>query len=368
MPFITDKLESMKKDSAQEIDNNKNSHIAFKTDDNLNADSTMLSADSNSESDSDSESKKSTESQYFVSRFSFSVDSVIQALKSHIIGQDEALQGLEKLLYIIKAELSPSYKPLGVVLLLGGTGVGKTSTAILLAKLLGGNFCRIDMNTLTQEHYAASIVGAPPGYVGSKEGNTLFDENAIAGSYSCPSVVLFDEIEKASKEVLTSLLDVLDSGELTLTSGTKKIDFKNAIIIMTSNLGAKEMLAYHKRVKNSNPKKERKILTRVLERTFLPEFLNRIDTILHYSSITKEHILRIIDLEIAEIYNKNGHKIILDEDVQTHLCKAYNIKYGVRDIKRLFKNEILPLVAKEILANKQKSIIRLDNKHKFAVE
>ena len=119
---------------------------------------------------------------------------------------------------------------------------------------------------------------------------------------------------------------------------------------------------------NSNPKKERKILTRVLERTFLPEFLNRIDTILHYSSITKEHILRIIDLEIAEIYNKNGHKIILDEDVQTHLCKAYNIKYGVRDIKRLFKNEILPLVAKEILANKQKSIIRLDNKHKFAVE
>src|SRR5690606_32324507 len=124
-------------------------------------------------------------------------------------------------------------------LLLGPTGVGKTEVVRLIAEAIHGQpdaFCRIDMNTLAQEHYAAALTGAPPGYVGSKEGTTLFDAEAIAGTFSRPGIVLFDELEKASTEVLRSLLNVLDSGRLTLSGGGRTLDFRNCLIFMTSNV------------------------------------------------------------------------------------------------------------------------------------
>lgn len=327
MPFITDRLESLQ--NQQESLNQNEGNLSFY--------------------------KKN-----FVSRFSYEVQDVMDFLKTHIIGQDEALKSIEKMLKVVKAELNDSQRPLSVALLLGPTGVGKTSTAKFLAQALSknmDNFCRIDMNTLAQEHYTASLIGAPPGYVGSKEGNTLFSAQSIAGTYSVPSVVLFDEIEKASKEVLLSLLDVLDSGELTLTSGVKKISFRNAIILMTSNIGAKEVFNYRKKHKDSSYKKEKKIINKKLEQSFLPEFINRIDHILCYQSIYKKQLEQIINLELQILHSKGLGNIVFSKKAKKALIDSYHFAYGVRDIKRLFYNEILPLIAERVLNNNENSII-----------
>ena len=336
MPFITDRLESLQK---QQED------ISLK--------------ETNKEQLVNELPQKS-----FVSRFSYQLQEVMTFLKANIIGQDEALRSIEKILKVVKAELNDSQRPLAVALLLGPTGVGKTSTAKLLAQALSkneDNFCRIDMNTLAQEHYTASLIGAPPGYVGSKEGNTLFSAQNIAGTYSVPSVVLFDEIEKANQNVLLSLLEVLDSGELTLTSGVKKISFRNAIIIMTSNIGAREVFSYRKKHGNLNYRKEKKIVKKKVEENFLPEFINRIDHILYYQSIDKTQLEQIINLELRTLKSRGLGDIIISQKVMKELITSYNFVYGVRDIKRMFYNDILPLIADRILNNEQVSIIDLQD-------
>ena len=147
-------------------------------------------------------------------RFHFEPQAVMQSLRQRIIGQDAALNEIEKMLQVVKADFSSPERPLSVTLMLGPTGVGKTETVRLIAEAIYGRsdaFCRIDMNTLAQEHYAAALTGAPPGYVGSKEGHSLFDETAIAGSHTRPGIMLFDELEKASNEVIRGLMNVLDT-------------------------------------------------------------------------------------------------------------------------------------------------------------
>ncbi len=196
-------------------------------------------------------------------RFHFEPHDVMQRLKQRIIGQEAALDEIEKMLHVVKADFSSPERPLSVTLMLGPTGVGKTETVRLISEVIYGRpdaFCRIDMNTLAQEHYAAAITGAPPGYVGSKEGHSLFDEVAIAGSHTRPGIVLFDELEKASTEVLRGLMNVLDSGKLTLTSGTKTIDFRNCMIFMTSNVGAQAAQQYLDKL-NFLPKKYRRFVS-----------------------------------------------------------------------------------------------------------
>lgn len=180
-------------------------------------------------------------------RFHFEPQTVMQLLRERIIGQDAALNEIEKMLHVVKADFSSPERPLSVTLMLGPTGVGKTETVRLIAEAIYGRsdaFCRIDMNTLAQEHYATALTGAPPGYVGSKEGHSLFDETAIAGSHTRPGIMLFDELEKASTEVIRGLMNVLDTGRLTLTAGTKTIDFRNCMIFMTSNVGAQAAQQY----------------------------------------------------------------------------------------------------------------------------
>lgn len=181
------------------------------------------------------------------SRFHFKPAQVMKPLRERIIGQEHALNDIEKMLHVVKADFSNPDRPLSVSRILGPTGVGKTETVRLIAEAIYGRtdaFCRIDMNTLAQEHYAAAITGAPPGYVGSKEGHSLFDETAIAGSHTRPGIMLFDELEKASTEVIRGLMNVLDTGKLTLTAGTKTIDFTNCMIFMTSNVGAQAAQLY----------------------------------------------------------------------------------------------------------------------------
>ena len=218
-------------------------------------------------------------------RFHFEPSEVMQKLRERIIGQDAALNEIEKMLHVVKADFSNPERPLAVTLMLGPTGVGKTETVRLISEAIYGRadaFCRIDMNTLAQEHYAAALTGAPPGYVGSKEGHSLFDETAIAGSHTRPGIMLFDELEKASNEVLRGLMNVLDTGKLTLTAGTKTIDFRNCMIFMTSNVGAQAAQQYLDKL-NFLPKKmqdvclkrvpTQTIIEKVMQRKFDPEFL-----------------------------------------------------------------------------------------------
>ena len=182
-----------------------------------------------------------------VTRFRFNTAQVMYKIRSRIFGQEEVLQRLEDMLNIIWADIADPNHPLYTALFLGPTGVGKTETVRVLSEAIHGNkddFCRIDMNTLVQEHYAAALTGSPPGYVGSKEGNSLFQADKIEGSYGKPGVVLFDELEKANNQVIYSLLNVMDNGLLKLTSGEKTINFRNSMVFMTSNIGSQEIMEY----------------------------------------------------------------------------------------------------------------------------
>lgn len=184
------------------------------------------------------------------SRFLFEPAAVMALLRSRIVGQDAVLAQVEAMLKVVKVDIGERERPLAVNLFMGPTGVGKTEIVRLLAQAIHGRadaMCRIDMHTLAQEHYAAALTGAPPGYVGSKEGTTLFDGEAIAGSFGRPGIVLFDELEKASPEVLRSLLGILEHGRLTLTAGSRTLDFRNSLIFMTSNVGAQQAQRYRER-------------------------------------------------------------------------------------------------------------------------
>lgn len=296
------------------------------------------------------------------SRFAFSPVEVMAHLRANIVGQIGALEQIEDALYVIKADIGESNRPLTVCMLLGPTGVGKTETVRLLAEAINGDakkVCRIDMNTLAQEHYSAAITGAPPGYVGSKEGQTLFDVDAIKGSYSQPGIVLFDEIEKASRDVVRALLNLIDTGKLVLSSGVKEIDFSNALIFMTSNLGAKEYsqtLLKHQRGWRKwlgiqlTPKVQ--IIERAVHDHFDPEFINRIDKQLHYNAIESSWFNKIVDNEIQKLnrrLKKRSADLIIDNSVYLYLSKKYDHRFGARDVRRLLRNELEPKLARALI-------------------
>ena len=244
--------------------------------------------------------------------------------------------------------------------MLGPTGVGKTETVRLIAEAIYGRpdaFCRIDMNTLAQEHYAAAITGAPPGYVGSKEGHSLFDETAIAGSHTRPGIVLFDELEKASTEVIRGLMNVLDTGKLNLTSGTKTIDFRNCMIFMTSNVGAQAAQQYLDKL-NFLPKKMQNlclkkiptqtIIEKVMFKKFDPEFLNRIDRTLHYQAVQDDALPKLVDIELQKLNQRLQHQkrqVVLTEAAKAHFYKDHDIRFGARHLARKMRTELEPILA-----------------------
>lgn len=298
------------------------------------------------------------------SRFLFDPAEVMAQLRSRIVGQPEALDAVEAMLKVVKAGVGDPGRPLAVNLFIGPTGVGKTEIVRLLAQAVHGKpdaFCRIDMNTLAQEHYVAALTGAPPGYVGSKEGTTLFDIEAIQGSFSRPGIVLFDELEKASREVVRSLLNVLDSGRLTLAAGTRRIDFRNSLIFMTSNIGAQEAWqsqARHERgwrrwlgLRGTD---EAVILDDALHRHFEPEFLNRIDRILRFERIGDRWLDALLDIEMAKLTQRlarQGRRLSLSPSARRHLCSAHDSRFGARDLARTLRTGLEPVLADALLSD-----------------
>lgn len=311
------------------------------------------------------------------SRYTFRVSDVMERLRGSIYGQEKVMENLEGMLNLVHADISEKDRPLYIGMFLGPTGVGKTETIRILAESIYGDkdqFCRIDMNTLSQEHYAAALTGAPPGYVGSKEGNTLFDEEKITGSFSKPGIVLFDEIEKADASVIQTLLNIFDNGKMVVSSGERTISFRNSLIFMTSNLGSKAIfdfayqdfksqlkrLIYRMRFSNwgqSHHSLLEKIIQNELEREYTPEFLNRIDDICVFNWLEGEPAFSIIDKNIEELngrLKKHYYQVELETDAKSFLLdKGFSKQYGARSIRRVIRKYIEIPIAKQIQVGDQ---------------
>lgn len=305
-------------------------------------------------------------------RFQFDFETIEHELRSHIIGQDHVIGLLVQYMKTICVDIGDPRKPLASILFTGPTGVGKTETVRLLARALYGDadaFCRIDMNTLAQEHYSAALTGAPPGYVGSKEGTTILDQDKIEGSRNLPGIVLFDELEKASNEVILALLNVFDNGLLTVASGERTISFRNAIVFMTSNLGVDELEKLRTRrglIPGSRRKVEnaeaRDAMLDVLLSRFPPEFVNRIDQIETFNWIEANQLPQIVAVEIEKLnlrLRKHNCRLELEPEVTTFLAQqSYDARFGAREIRRTIRKHLEFPLAEYLLKNRDQAELR----------
>ncbi|MCY1269878.1 ATP-dependent Clp protease ATP-binding subunit ClpC [compost metagenome] len=295
------------------------------------------------------------------SRFRFDVSAVMAVLQSEILGQEEALKTIENILTVVRADILDPRRPLFTALFLGPTGVGKTEIVRALARALHGDadaFCRIDMNTLSQEHYAAALTGAPPGYAGAKEGKSLLDQSKLDGADGRPGIVLFDELEKASKEVSQSLLNVFDNGLLPLASGEKSFNFRNTLIFMTSNLAANDIrkdrlgpLASIRRFLGTDRRDHLvKMVRQKLVNRFSPEFVNRIDNTIVFNSIEQDVSEQLVSLEIFRLNRRLAkHRCVLELDsnvIRKLAVDGYDDEFGARALKRLIRQHVeVPLAS-----------------------
>ena len=286
-------------------------------------------------------------------------------LKLRVKGQDEAIHLVSDAIIRARAGIKDPNRPIGSFIFLGPTGVGKTEIARSLAYELFDDerhMIRIDMSEYMESHSVSRLVGSPPGYVGYDDGGQL-TEAVRRNPYS---IVLFDEIEKAHKDVFNILLQILDDGHITDSQG-RTVDFKNTIIIMTSNLGSEYIL------ENSNNKDE--LIEAELHKTFKPEFLNRIDEIISFNSLSIDVIYQILDKIILEVQNRLSDKhinIILTDKAKKYVVdKSFDERYGARPIKRFVSKNIETLIAKEIIEDNIKFgdniIIDIDN-DKFTIK
>lgn len=268
-------------------------------------------------------------------------------LEKRVVGQEKALAEISHAVRRSRAEIADPNRPVGSFLFLGPTGVGKTETVKALAEILfdsESEVVRLDMSEYMEKHSVARLIGAPPGYVGYEEGGQL-TEKVRRKPFS---VVLFDEMEKAHPDVFNILLQVLDDGRLTDGQG-REVDFKNTIIIMTSNLGSDIISDTHL----SEEAKQEQIEKRMKEH-FRPEFLNRLDSTVMFEPLKEEEIEKIVEIQIARVLHRLKEKNIdfeIDETAKKYLAhKGYDAQYGARPLKRLIDREILNKMAEKLLA------------------
>ena len=282
-------------------------------------------------------------------------------LKKQVVGQDEAIDKIARSIRRNRAGLRDPKRPIGSFMFLGPTGVGKTLLAKRLAEFLFNSdeaLIRVDMSEYMEKFNVSRLVGAPPGYVGYEEGGQL-TEKVRRHPYS---VVLLDEIEKAHPDVFNMLLQVLDEGNLTDGLG-RKVDFKNTIIIMTSNIGTRELKDFGAGVgfNTSELTKERSdsVIRKALNRQFSPEFLNRVDDIVTFGALNHDCILKIVDIELASFYKRveeNGLKLEITAAAKNLVAdRGFDIQYGARPLKRAIQSEIEDPLSEMLLREEAKT-------------
>ena len=279
-----------------------------------------------------------------------------KTLQQKVVGQDEAVLKIVKSIRRNRLGIKDPNRPIGSFIFLGSTGVGKTHLAKQLAKEIFGtedSLIRVDMSEYQEKHTISKLVGAPPGYVGYDEGGQL-TEQVKNKPYS---VILFDEVEKAHKDIFSILLQIMDDGHVTDSLG-RKINFRNTMIIMTSNLGVKKLQDFGTGIgfgssKYSNDEKKKEVLMKEMKNFFSPEFLNRIDDIITFNSLNNEDIKKIAEIEVKKLFSRltdMNYKINYDQSVIDFISKVgYDDTYGARPLKRAIQDKIEDLISEEVL-------------------
>ena len=285
-----------------------------------------------------------------------------EELQRHVVAQDDAIAKVAKAILRSRIGLKEPNHPIGTFLFLGPTGVGKTYLAQQLAEFMFGSsdaLIRVDMSEYTDQFNASRLIGAPPGYVGYEEGGQL-TEKVRRKPYS---IVLLDEIEKAHPKVFNILLQLLDEGRLTDSFG-RTVDFKNTVVIMTSNVGTRQLkefgggIGFNAGQRANDKEYSRSVIQKALDKQFAPEFLNRIDEIITFDQLNEEAILKIVDLELAALTKRMegiGYKLVVDDQVKQFLGKkGYDVQFGARPLKRAIQtyleDELSELIVNESLA------------------
>lgn len=281
---------------------------------------------------------------------------IADELKTKVIGQDEAVEKVARAIRRARVGLKDPKRPIGSFLFLGSTGIGKTELTKALARQLFDTedaLIRVDMSEYMEKHSVSKLVGAPPGYIGYDEGGQL-TEKVRRKPFS---IVLFDEVEKAHPEVFNMLLQVLDDGHLTDANG-RKVDFKNTIIIMTSNIGVKEIkvgnkIGFNEDFAEAKQNAVKETIEEAMRSFFTPEFLNRIDETIVFQTLQKEHLFKIIDTQIINLAQRletmNITMTLTDEAKSFIIDKGYDQKYGARPLKRAMQRFLEDTLSEEIL-------------------
>jgi ATP-dependent Clp protease ATP-binding subunit ClpB len=277
-----------------------------------------------------------------------------EELHQRVVGQDEAVTAVAEAVLRARSGLKDPNRPIGSFIFLGPTGVGKTELARALAEFLFDDeraMIRIDMSEYQEKHTVSRLIGAPPGYIGFEEGGQLTE--AVRRRPYC--VILFDEIEKAHHDVFNVLLQILDDGRLTDGQG-RTVDFKNTIVIMTSNIGSQRILVYQGAFAGDNYERMKEAVLEEMRQHFRPEFLNRVDEVVVFHALSEEHLKEIVDIQLARLRKRLQERHItleLTDAAKEHLARVgYDPAYGARPLKRAIQKEVETPLGRQLLQGK----------------